>query len=252
MRVKERAAQIAEIRAANNMYGYTNDYPNNQWWREPLSDTDCGSFQSWNYHDALKEAGIEIGHIYYEPTGGYEPWDGGGFLSKYFNRYSYANTRNEVGDILVNNGHTVMVTRVNPDYVTHASSDKDGRVGDYTYGTEVLTQKIYSHNWNWIYRLKDQYNLEIKEEPIPGGEDYDLAKLPTLQIGTTGYTGTVMSIQYLLKYKLGYDKQKTNGVFDEQLDYNIRDYQRSHSLVEDGIVGPQTYESIFTEGYSAP
>lgn len=251
MRVKERAAQIAEIRAANDKYGYTNDYPNNQWWREPLTDTDCGSFQSWNYHDALAEAGIEIGHVYYEPTGNLMPWDGNGFLAKYFDRYPYTDVRNEVGDILTSNGHTVMITRVNPDYVTHAANNYDGRTGDGS-GREVLTQQLYTNNWNWIYRLKDQYNKEIKAQPIPEGEDYDLATLPTVEMGTTGYTGVIMSIQYLLHYKLGYDQQKTNGVFDEQLDFNIRDFQKEHGLVVDGIVGPQTYESLLTEGYSAP
>lgn len=251
MRVKERAAQIAETRAANDKYGYTNSYPNNQWWREPLSDTDCGSFQSWNYHDALAEAGIETGHVYYEPTGNLVPWDGSGFLAKYFDRYAYTDVRNEVGDILTSNGHTVMITRVNPDYVTHAANDYDGRTGDGN-SREVLTQQLYTHNWNWIFRLKDKYNLEIKEQPIPEGEDYDLATLPTVEMGTTGYTGVIMTIQYLLRYKLGYDQQKTNGVFDEQLDFNIRDYQKEHGLVVDGIVGPQTYESLFTEGYAAP
>ena len=252
MRVKERAAEIAEIRAANNKYGYTCDYPNNQWWREPLSDTDCGSFQSWNYHDALKEAGIEIGHVYYEPVGNYEPWDGNDFLKKYFNRFPYSDIRNEVGDLLVNYGHTGMITRVNTDFITHARNDDDGRTGDWGTGREVITEKLYSHNWLWIFRLKDEYNKEITKEPISGGEGFDLATLPSLQMGTTGYTGVIMSVQYLLRYKLGYDKQKTNGVFDEQLDYNIRDYQKTHSLIVDGIIGAQTYESIMTEGYSAP
>lgn len=253
MRVKERAAQIAEIRAANNYYGYTNNYPNNQWWREPLSDTDCGSFQSKNYHDALAEAGIETGHVYYEPTGGYYPWDGYGFLEKYFDRYDYDDVRNEVGDILVSNGHTVMITRVNPDYVTHARCDDDGKPGDWTYGSEVRTERLYTQNWNWIFRLKDRYNLEIEDEkPIPEGEDFDLNTLPTVEMGTTGYEGVIMTIQYVLKYKLGYEYQKTNGIFDEQLDYNIRHFQREHDLVDDGIVGPLTYEALFTAGYEAP
>lgn len=252
MRVKERAAQIAEARAANNKHGYTNSYPNNQWWREPLSDTDCGSFQSGNYHDALAEAGIETGHVYYEPTGGSVPWDGGGFLEKYFDRYRYTDVRNEVGDLVVSNGHTGMITRVNPDYITHAANDYDGKIGDWTYGTEVRTERLYTQNWNWIYRLKDKYNKEIKEEPIPEGDDFDVATLPTVEIGTTGYTGEIMTIQYLLKYKLGYTNQKTSGMFDEQLDFNVRNFQREHDLVEDGIVGAQTWEALLTEGYEAP
>lgn len=252
MRVKERAAQIAEARAANNAYGYTCTYPNNQWWREPLADTDCGSFQSWNYHDALKEAGIDIGHVYYEPIGNYNPWDGYGFLETYFDRYNYSDTRNQVGDILTSNGHTVMITRVDPDYITHARNDDDGQTGDWTTGNEICTVPLYTNSWNFIFRLKDKYNLEITEGDIPEGEAYDMASLPTVQIGTAGYEGVIMSIQYLLRYKLGYNNQKTNGVFDEQLDYNVRDFQADHDLVVDGIVGPQTYEAMLTGGYEAP
>lgn len=251
MRVKERAAQIAEARAANNIYGYTNDFPNNRWWMSPLTDTDCGSFQSWNYHDALAEAGIEIGQTYYEPTGDYYPWDGFGFLATYFDRYPYTDVRNEVGDLLVSEGHTVMITRVNPDYVTHAANNWDGRQGDSS-GREVLTQQLYTQNWNWIYRLKDKYNKEITEEPIPEMEEFDLATLPSLSMGIRGHEGEVQTVQFLLKNKFGYTNQKTNGIFDEQLDYNIRHFQKEHSLYVDGLVAGQTYTALFTLGYEAP
>lgn len=170
MDVKNRAAEINVELCKDKSYGYTNVYPDNQWWKDKKNN-DCGSHTTYCYYLALMEAGINIGNVYYEPMGNKEPWDGG-FL-KYFNKLPYATTRNEVGDILTSNGHTVMIVSVKEnnglgvDQIGHASSDKDGRSGDSgsgVYGNEVLVQNLYDGNWNYIYRLKDEYNKKINNK----------------------------------------------------------------------------------------
>ena len=167
MLVTERAVEYIISDAKDKSMGYTNDYPSNQWWVDKKNN-DCGSEISSAYYRALLDSGLDIGKVYYEPTGGVIPWDGG-FL-KYFNRLSYNDHRNAVGDILTSNGHTVMIVSLKEnngfgvDRIGHASSDKDGKSGDSgsgEYGNEILVQNLYGGGWNWIYRLKPEYNKQI-------------------------------------------------------------------------------------------
>lgn len=143
--------------ANNDIHGYTNSYPQNQWWRG--NDMDCGSFGSYSLHKALLQINVDTGYDYYEPMGNKTPWNEA-FLLKYCNRYNYEDIRNEPGDILTSNGHTVIVTSVNPDCITHAANDYDGVSGDSS-GQEIRTQRLYDGGWNYIYRLKDEYNKTI-------------------------------------------------------------------------------------------
>lgn len=243
MRVKDYMVNFALQIAADDSFGYTNDYPANQWWRG--RDMDCGSFMSYCLHAALMQINIDTGYEYFEPTGGYYPWNEA-FLIKYCDRFAYDQERNHVGDILVSTGHTEMVTHTDPDYLTGARGDYDGKTGDYTYHTEIATSRLFG-GWNWIYRLKDKYNLEIPEKE--GG--LDMSKIPTCRLGDV--SNTVMSYQYIMRYKLGFDKQEVSGTFNEQMDHNVRFFQKEHSLYVDGIIGEKTgYEMIVRCGYEEP
>lgn len=153
--------------AADDTNGYTNDYPDNQWWRDKKNN-DCGSTNSKMLHDALLKIGVDTGNNYFEPTGSKKPWNEE-WLLKYCNRFDYANTRNRVGDILTSNGHTEMVVSVREtngkgyDELCGARGDYDGKSGDSS-GREVAVSPYFNASgsgWNYIYRLKPQYDLEL-------------------------------------------------------------------------------------------
>lgn len=237
MKVNEKLAQVAREKAADNANGYTNDYPDNWWW-DDNDDMDCGSFISWIIHIVFLLIGIDTGHQYYEPMGSsiYNEE----FLLKYFDKYDYSEVRNMVGDILMNWGHTEMVTHVDPDELTGARNDYDGVPGDYGTGREIATSSMFG-NWLWLYRIKDKYNKEIVET----------YELPDIGPGDEG--NTVLTFQYIMKYKLGYDKQKLSGKFDDQMSYNVRHYQEEHGLVPDKRIGKITrYSMITATGYEEP
>lgn len=246
MKNREWMAMKCREVAADNSHGYTNDYPDNQWWNEP--DLDCGSLMSYILHLALLNCGIDTGHRYFEPMGGWYPWNRD-FLLTYCDEYSYEDVYNEVGDILVSAGHTEMYTAKGE--LTGARNDYDGRTGDWTYGTEIATGSFYdaSGGWRWIYRLKDEYNIEVGSDPE--SEGLDMAKIPTVEKGDT--SNVVLSYQYLMKYKLGYDKMTCDGYFGDQMHFNVRHYQAEHGLYVDGVIGEETgYDMIVRSGYEEP
>ena len=241
MTVKEYMIQFALQFAADNSHGYTNNYPENQWWRG--TDLDCGSFMSLCLHQALLQIGIDTGHEYFEPMGSSGLYNEG-FLLRYCDKYDYDTVNNTPGDILVSSGHTEMYTA--PGQLTGARDNYDGKEHDYTYGTEVNTSSFYNGGWKWIFRLKDKYNKVIDES---GG--LDMGMIPEVKKGDSG--NVVLSYQYLMRYKLGFDKQPCDGHFDDRMDYNVRFYQDEHDLYVDGIIGEQTgYTMIVETGYEEP
>ena len=78
-----------------------------------------------------------------------------------------------------------------------------------------------------------------------------MSMIPEVKQGDSG--NVVLSYQYLMRNKLGFDKQPCDGDFDARMDFNVRYYQREHGLVEDGIIGEQTGFSMIVEtGYEEP
>ena len=239
MRVNEKLAAVAREKAADNDNGYTNDYPLNWWW-DDNDDVDCGSFIAWIIHIVFLLIGIDTGYEYYEPMGSsiYNE----AFLLRYFDKYDYSEVRNRIGDILMNWGHTEMVTRIDPDEMTGARNDYDGVPGDHGTGREIATSRL-SGNWLWLYRIKDKYNKVISEE------DDDM--IPDIMKGDKN--NTVLSFQYLMRYKLGYDKQPCNGIFDDRMEYNVRYYQDEHDLPVTGVINSVTRRSMIVDtGYEEP
>ena len=246
MRVKEYMCVFARAIADNDTYGYTNSYPQNQWWNGV--DMDCGSFCSFVLHDALLKAGIDIGRNYYEPTGNKTPWNEA-FLLKYCDRYDYYNTRNEPADILTSNGHTVMVTAIDPDYITHARNDDDGKSGDKTTHNEICTVRLYNGGWNYIYRLKDKYNLEIPEQK-PIEERKVNVEVRELKKGMQG--DDVKCLQALLNLWMTKDEPLyCDGVFGAITEERLKNYQTirksqgsAYITTVDGVCGAKTWADI--------
>ena len=78
-----------------------------------------------------------------------------------------------------------------------------------------------------------------------------MSRIPICRLGDEN--NTVMSYQYIMRYKLGFDKQKVTGVFDEQMEFNVKFFQEEHQLEKDGVIGEYTgYEMIVRCGYEEP
>ena len=244
MNVKEYMADFAVKWAADNSHGYSGVYPKNQWWQD-VDNNDCGSFMSLCLHKGLQQIGIETGYNYFEPMGSVTPWNEA-FLLKYCDKYSDSATRNQVGDILTSNGHTVMITAVDPDYITHAANDYDGVSGDSS-GREVRTERLYDGGWNWIYRLNDKYNKDIDQgSDADITEDEIIMKLETLQRGSTG--NQVKNLQALLNLWTTQsgenDRITEDGVFGSETEERLKLYQALQGLYVDGICAAKTWADI--------
>ena len=245
MRVKEYAANFAVAWAADDTHGYSGEWPKNQWWQDVLND-DCGSFMSYVLHMALLKIAVETGHDYFEPMGNKTPWNEA-FLLKYCDRYNYEDVRNEVGDILTSNGHTVMITAVDPDYITHAANDYDGKSGDSS-GREVRTERLYDGGWNYIYRLKDKYNKEI-EESAPVEDEYCEIKIRVLKKGMSG--DDVKCLQVLLNLWTtqsgDYEPITVDGLFGDETEERLKLYQQLQGLYVDGVCGAISWADILAK-----
>ena len=249
MNTREWAADYAVKYAADNSNGYTNEYPANKWW-EDKKNNDCGSSCSKWLHEALLQVGKDTGYNYYEPMGSRIPWNEE-FLLRWCDRYDYQSERNKVGDILTSNGHTVMITAVDPDYITHAANDYDGVSGDSS-GREVRTERLYDGGWNFIYRIKDEYNLEIGNSgivPETSPKDQKVTKQEALMADAfcldivlkkgCEFTESVKWWQRYLS-SLGWYKGLIDGDFGNMTHEATVGFQRACGLEPDGIVGKVT------------
>lgn len=232
MTVAEYMANLALQMAANDKYGYSNKWPENRFDDNTPYDGDCGAFVSFCLNSALEQIGISE-HQYYEPQGGYNIYNEA-YLLKYCERYFYGSRELRRGDIIISGGHTVMVTRTDPDYVTHASMDYDGKTGDSS-GREIRTERLYNSDWHYVYRLREKFNKEISGDIM--------GKLETLKKGSTG--NQVKNLQALLNLWLTSEEPLiTDGIFGDNTEAHLRLYQSIQHLEVDGICGHYTWEDI--------
>ena len=258
MNTKEYMADFAVKWAKDDTHGYTNSYPNNQWWKDRLNN-DCGSFMSLCLHEALLQIGIDTGYNYFEPTGSRIPWNEA-FLTRYCNRYDYQSERNQVGDILTSNGHTEMIVSVDPDYLCGARNDYDGKSGDSS-SKEVAVSRLYtaSGGWNFIYRLKDEYVKEIgvsgtipeKESPKDQKVTYQTNQIAlavvediVLKKGSP-YKELVKVVQNYLSY-YGWYKGQIDGDWGDMTDSAVYFWQKANPRVGDAdrVIGKMCWKEI--------
>lgn len=242
MKLNEWLAKHAVETAKDDLRGYTNNYPLNKWWIRP--DDDCGSFMSEMLHDALLQIGIDIGQQYFEPMG-----DNGIYneelLLKYCNRFDYDNEKDKAGDILVSYGHTEMVTNLDPEQLTGARDDYDGKPGDSS-GREISTSPYFNASnggWKYIYRLKEEYNLELDDK-----EEIKTVtvELPELKKGCRGYA--VKSLQSLLNLWTTQSGENRpiicDGDFGDETEERLKFYQHIQKLPVDGVSGKLTWKDL--------
>lgn len=236
-------AKHAVETAKDQSRGYSNRYPLNKWWIRP--DDDCGSFVSEMLRDALMMIGIDMGQQYFEPMG-----DNGIYneelLLKYCNKYDYDNEKDKIGDILVSYGHTEIVTGLDPEQLTGARDDYDGKPGDFTTGREISTSQFFNASnggWKYIYRLKEEYNLELDEK-----EEIKMimVELPELKKGCRGYA--VKSLQSLLNLWTTQSGENRpiicDGYFGDETEERVKFYQHIQKLPVDGVCGKITWADL--------
>jgi hypothetical protein len=145
-----------------------------------------------------------------------------------------------------------------------------GRKGSLTWAVGSPKAATWRCEWNYPLRAKptanatldkpaagfksdyqvnalDQYNQFPVDFTISGGEpDYDppvAEKQPTLSKGDQSKDGWVEYLQQLLNTWLG-KKLPTKGVFDADTYAAVKEFQRKHHCVDDGIVGNQTWAAL--------
>lgn len=72
----------------------------------------------------------------------------------------------------------------------------------------------------------------------------DIAKQPQLQLGSQG--DAVLELEKLLA-KLQVYRQPAKGIFDKNVEFSVKLFQYRVFLKPDGIVGPLTWEALYTE-----
>lgn len=72
----------------------------------------------------------------------------------------------------------------------------------------------------------------------------DIPKQPQLQLGSQGKA--VLELEKLLT-KLQVYRQPAKGIFDKAVEYSVKLFQFRVFLTSDGIVGPLTWQALYTE-----
>jgi N-acetylmuramoyl-L-alanine amidase len=105
--------------------------------------------------------------------------------------------------------------------VEHAVRDFQQRRGLITDG--VVGPATYSALRDATFRLGDRPLLHMLAQPLSGDD--------------------VLTLQERL-LELGYDAGRPNGLFGQQTEHALRNFQRDYGLVVDGICGPDTVRAL--------
>ena len=130
--------------------------------------------------------------------------------------------------------------------------DSDGRkhhTGNYTGDGWVVHAK--GHDYGVVREQLDNINKPMTHYGIPAGlySDQELrdagidpsGNVPTLRRGSKGEL--VKSVQEYLKDESGADL-KIDGIFGSETEKAVKDFQKSHGLTVDGVIGPKTWAAM--------
>lgn len=103
----------------------------------------------------------------------------------------------------------------------------------------------------WTHWFQDPYiKYEDQPQPDPKGDVVEV-ELPVLKKGMKGLPeiGRVQMILNGLGYKdKNGDELETDNSFGGKTDYCVREFQKKNSLVDDGVVGKNTWEKLMKYG----
>ncbi|KAM3108206.1 peptidoglycan-binding domain-containing protein [Phormidesmis sp. 146-33] len=72
-------------------------------------------------------------------------------------------------------------------------------------------------------------------------------KTVTLPLLQHGDNGSAVELLERLLLSFGYLPISVDGVFTQQTENYVREFQQSHSLTQDGIVGQQTWQTMMNQ-----
>lgn len=121
--------------------------------------------------------------------------------------------------------HIGTVTQVNPLVITHMTSPaakKDTKLG----------------KWSYYGKLPQVDYDDVSPTPSPTPE-----RLPTLRIGDRGEYVTLAQTKLIQR---GYDcgASGADGIYGQKTATAVRDFQRDHDLIDDGVIGAMTWVAL--------
>lgn len=232
MSVIESAVNFAVNIANDDSHGYSQDANK----RFAGTDYDCSSLVI----SAYRQAGVPLTSTF---TGNMKQ----DFLAHGFEDITYlvnlkTGTGIQRGDVLLNETkHTAIALGDNK--IVHASSSetggKYGKEGDQT-GTEICIRGYYNRPWDCVLRYIGE---EVKpSEPTQKGDKTVMVEVRELYFGLKG--ADVKALQALLNQKAGSRHLVEDGDFGNNTRSVVIDAQRKFGLVQDGIVGKNTWTAL--------
>jgi hypothetical protein len=104
-------------------------------------------------------------------------------------------------------------------------------------------------NRRWV-RRGSTIVIELPEQSLSEHLSFELeTSQPTLRRGSSG--SAVKTLQAQLK-PLGFDPGPIDGIFGSGTDSAVRAFQRARGIGVDGIVGPQTWATLYASAAPAP
>ena len=149
------------------------------------------------------------------------------------------------GDILLNEKyHTAMY--IGNGKIAQFSSNENGRAtggrtGDQT-GRESSVGNFYEYSKGWDYVLryeekKEDVIVEIKTKQLQRGDicvEVGLVQTLLNRLNYVGKNGRPLTI---------------DNDFGANVEYAVKNFQKSKGIGQDGIVGPRTYDFLFKSNY---
>ncbi|SFK76201.1 Septal ring factor EnvC, activator of murein hydrolases AmiA and AmiB [Halogranum rubrum] len=160
--------------------------------------------------------------------------------SGYQSRYAHCQSdlKVSVGDTVEKHEHIADIGSSGGDYAAHVHFDIK-RDGEYQYIPGEYYDSI-SHT--------DAIPKDFPGLSGSGGDGGTAYSWPTYADGDSGES--VYSIQYLLEDH-GYALDYHDGIYGSEVETAVEEFQASRGLAVDGVVGPNTWESLYVPVLSA-
>lgn len=147
------------------------------------------------------------------------------------------------GDVVLNEKHHVLMYLGSNKMVQASSSETGGitgKTGDQT-GREIYVGNFYEFSKGWDYVLR----YEVSEVTTVN------ITMPVLQKGSKcPEVGTVQTLLNALGY-VGKNGRKLTVDHDygQNVEFAVKNFQKAHGLVQDGIVGARTWPELLKADY---
>ena len=149
------------------------------------------------------------------------------------------------GDVLLNEKHHTALYIGNGQIVQASINEKGGiyggQQGDQT-GKEIAVGKFYEFRYGWNYVLRYEKDEEVSFVNIT---------MPVLQKGSKcAEVGTVQTLLNALGFVGKNGKKLTvDHDFGNNVEYAVKNFQKSKGIGQDGIVGAKTWAALMSADY---